>query len=144
MTLTSEKAFLASVGRILGWDIVVGQERFFSAPLWWVFKDVERSSLLVNSVELIKEFGFLNYFVQFGESTALRNNVCRVQEAIVRTESASEAPIDPLSAMARRLPVGRFSYKRSFSVIPLCSFYSSASIQIQIFLAIPRHSSYLP
>ena len=75
LTLTSEKAFLASVGRILGWDIVVGQERFFSAPLWWVFKDVERSSLLVNSVELIKEFGFLYYFVQFGKSTALRNNV---------------------------------------------------------------------
>ena len=49
---------------ITEWDLVVGEEKFFNVPLWWEFTYVERASLLARSVELLKEAGLAQYFVQ--------------------------------------------------------------------------------
>ena len=47
---------------------MAGQEEFFHLPSWWCLKLAERGWLLVHSIDLLKEFGFLNYFLQLGES----------------------------------------------------------------------------
>ena len=48
--------------KTFGWDVVVGQERFFNAPSWWYFQNMERGSLLANSIEKLKQLGFVTYF----------------------------------------------------------------------------------
>ena len=43
-------------------DLLVGKERFFNFFHGWGFADVERASLLADSVENFREVGFLSYF----------------------------------------------------------------------------------
>ena len=54
--------------KAIGWDMIVGTEQLFTVPLWWVFQPVERASLLVNSLETLKETGFMGYFLQLSDS----------------------------------------------------------------------------
>ena len=70
---SSRRALIASnddiksyqvVSTILGFDAVLGKELFFNLPRWWVFGQVERGSLLVNSMERLKQTGFVTYFSQ--------------------------------------------------------------------------------
>ena len=48
----------------LGWDAVVGKEHFFNLPLWWSFSAIERGSLLVQSLRIIEQSGFVDYFTK--------------------------------------------------------------------------------
>ena len=59
---------LRGVPTIIGLDAVVGKERFFNAPCWWDFRGAERGSYLAQSVEILKQFGLISYFVDLYES----------------------------------------------------------------------------
>ena len=92
-------------GEAFGWDVVAGQERFFNVPTWWSAEYVERASLLINSIDRLKEFGFVPYFLQLCEErfyAALRSSlheVCAQPEGsgCVMDETGTPVPVnDPL------------------------------------------------
>ena len=47
-----------------GLDLVVGSEQFFPLPIWWIFVNIERGSLLAKTLEQVKQVGFFNYFFE--------------------------------------------------------------------------------
>ena len=53
---------------VTDWDVIVGKEKFFNVPIWWSFLQIERASLLASSVEMLKESGFLQYFLQLSDA----------------------------------------------------------------------------
>ena len=67
----SNAKFYQDVGKAFGWDVDIGNDRFFNIPRWWVLDWVERGTLLVTSIELLKQLGFLNYFLQLADEKRL-------------------------------------------------------------------------
>ena len=67
-----DKKGLPSFGLLLPpkgrWQMVVGTDEFLSIPIWWRFGNVERGSLLAESLERFKQAGFLSYFLRLHDS----------------------------------------------------------------------------
>ena len=53
---------------LLKLDLIVGTERFFNYPYWWDVTNVERGSLLAESVEFFMEVGLHSYFLKLFDS----------------------------------------------------------------------------
>ena len=70
----------------IDWDNNVGQERFLKFLSWWSFRRVERSPLPTNSVELLKQFGFVTYFLQLTESKYYQETLAYAQEEFIESE----------------------------------------------------------
>ena len=68
VALESLGLFLPSKG---GWQLVVGAEEFFNDPNWWYFGNVERGSLLAQSLERFKQAGIVPYFLKLRDSKHL-------------------------------------------------------------------------
>ena len=56
---------------LLGLDAFVGQERFFNFLNRWAFGQLQRGSLLANSVEFSEQFCFVSYFLQPTQSNSV-------------------------------------------------------------------------
>ena len=56
---------------LLGFDAVVGQEKFFNFPSWWSFRQVERASLLAKTLKQSQSFGLVTYFEKLYSSQVL-------------------------------------------------------------------------
>ena len=74
LVVTGEETKLYTfISKLIRRDDVVGKEKFFRVPLWWNFMYVERASLLASSVEILKEAGLLQYFLQLTTSKTLED-----------------------------------------------------------------------
>ena len=90
--------------RLMGWDAVVGQERFFSLPHWWSFAEVERGSLVASSVELLKQFGFVAYFLQLSKSKAQEEVQADPQKEFMKFKRNSEISKNDVSSAQTSVP----------------------------------------
>ena len=66
-----KRKFYQNVARIFNVNVVAGRGRLLNIPHWWVFKQIERGTLLANSIKLLKQFGFVQYFFQQAHSNLL-------------------------------------------------------------------------
>ena len=64
----AETEIMTLIAKATEWNAVLGKETFFNFPLWWNFGQIERASLLLTSVEGLKEAGILYYFLQLLKS----------------------------------------------------------------------------
>ena len=105
------------MGRILGLDAIIGQERFFSFLYWWSFGEVERGSLLAKSVELLKQFGFVTYFLQLSQYKAEEQVQARAQEDFIESKRMCGMPENDVSSVEFSLPLSDSLITESFLLL---------------------------
>ena len=98
VVLGDHERYYKDVGRTLGWDVVAGQEEFFKLPTWWNFELVERGTLLANSIEMLKQSGFLNFFVQLADSKTNALRAAALQEDFHKSKMTWKKPKHESSA----------------------------------------------
>ena len=82
--------FYKEIASTFGWDINVGEDQFVNIPYWWVLDRVETSSLLANSIAMLKLFSFLYYFTTLARSKRLSCHTAMIQEDFIKSNGKSE------------------------------------------------------
>ena len=117
-----ERYELASA--ILGWDAVLGKELFYAVPLWWLFRDIERGSLLAHSVELVKQIGLDNHFNKLYNLLSRKRTKADVYSEMSRYKMAncSNGEITPVTFDDSLLRESIFVLLYGTSLAALCFF----------------------
>ena len=92
--VTRFKVFMTFLDR----NLAVGKEELFVLPIWWSFTAVETGDVLRESLEWMKAFGVINYFLEAYEEIALRSALhdARAAAGAWRLQPTAPEPIGSL------------------------------------------------